>query len=168
MLKNFKLKNVALIIAVGLFSVGLHAGNVSKYVQSYADLKQLIDMTSSGSNSINFGVIYMGMNANATVTLDPMNGSIFASGTGVQLGGGATLASFAFRGTAGSVINISTSGGSLNNSSSSIPATYVASSSTVTLDDEGNGSLSVGGVLTITNNLTPGVYTGYLTVTASY
>jgi|NOAtaT_7_FD_contig_31_4126209_length_1183_multi_9_in_0_out_0_1 hypothetical protein len=169
MLKKFKLKNVAVIVAFGLFSMGLNASTVTGFTTSHANLKQLVNMTTGASDQINFGVIYIGANTNATVTLDPITANLSYSGTGVQLGGGSSIAKFTFDGSAGAVINLSVSGGNLtSSSSSSIPATYNASVSSVTLDEVGSGSFSVGGVLTLTNNLTPGIYTGYVNVTASY
>jgi hypothetical protein len=169
MLKKFKLKNVALVFAFGLFSMSLNAGSVNNYVNSRVDLKQLVNMTNVGSSNVNFGIIYIGANTNATVTLDPVSESVSYSGTGVQLGGGSSVAKFTFEGSAGAVVNLAVSGAPLSNGSSSfINATYNASLSSITLDEQGSGTFNVGGILTLTNNLTPGVYTGYVTVTASY
>ena len=169
MLKKFKLKNVAVIVAFGLFSMGLNAGTVTGFVTSNVDLKQLVNMTNGSSSTINFGVIYIGANTNATVTLDPTTAGVSYSGTGEQLGGRSSVANFTFAGSAGAVINLSVSGGDLvGPSSSRISATYNTSVSSVTLDEEGSGSFSVGGILTLTNELAPGIYTGYVNVTASY
>ena len=75
---------------------------------------------------------------------------------------------FLFSGSEGQTINLSVTGTSLTSEGNTIVSNYNLSSSTVTLSGAGKGTVGVGGALTLTNNIVPGIYNGTVSVTASY
>lgn len=155
------LSSALMFIALNVFAA---APTTTKSFNAKATVGQLINITQT--QQLNFGVIYVNPNQSGTVVL-PTAGSISSSVH--SLAGGEALGRYTITGGANSGISITVDNtGTISSDTTTLDLTYTPNATSVTLDNDGSGTLLVGGTLNLPSTTPAGTYSGTFNITLSY
>lgn len=116
--------------------------------------------------ALGFGSFLAG--TGGTVVVDTAGAGSVTGDVAFVSGSANTADAFTVEGDANRSYTISSAGGTVSNGTETMSFTTVVSSSTDTLDVNGDGAFTVGGTLTVAGSQAPGDYTGTYDATVAY
>lgn len=162
-MKRLSILSFALIF-ISSINILFAAPTTTKKFTSKATISKLLTITQT--QQLNFGLIYVNRIQSGTVML-PVSGNISSSVH--TLGGGETVGRYTIAGASNSGVSIAVdTNGTLSNGTTILSITYIPSATSVTLNNTGSGSLTVGGILTLPSTTPATTYSGTFNITVSY
>jgi len=167
-MKKIAMLAVATMLATGTAHAQATSGNTdTKQGAATATVVAPITLTHDDGAVLSFGTFTVGTGGTVTVAADTGEGT-FDGDVGEVTGSSTSADSFTVEGDPDRGFDIVTEDGSVTNGTDTMDFTTEASATTGTLDQSGNATFTVGGVLTVAGTESAGDYDGEYDATVTY